>query len=112
MPPTAMPPAGMPCAVQGRCEAPLGEARESSQRGELRRRAGILALTAAIHGLVVTDPLGCGFVVGFLLFAPNRPNRPTKASLETPTLGVCAWTPHPPSLHFLLDQPSVASRIQ
>ena len=40
-----------------------GEACDSSWKGELRRRVGILALAAAIHGLVVTDSL----VVSFLL---------------------------------------------
>jgi hypothetical protein len=49
--------------VQGRREAPSEEAFESSWRGELRRRVGILALAAAIHGLVITDQLFVGLLL-------------------------------------------------
>ena len=53
--------------MQGRREALSGEACESSRRGELRGRVGILAFAAESHGLVTTDPL-----VGGLLLRGGR----------------------------------------
>ena len=44
---------------------------DSSRRGELRGRVGILAHVAAIRGLVITDPL----IVGLLLRGANSPMR-------------------------------------